>query len=85
LDSPSDQLGWFDVQGLLRSLKAAAEGEGGVVGAGTRAAAERIAALRDAVLLARPVPDGLDANLSLRFRRDRGKRPAGSGEGRSPR
>jgi hypothetical protein len=79
-DSPRDQIGWFDVQGLLRSLQAAAEGEGGMVGTGTRMVADRMAALRDAVLLARPVPDGVDASLSLRFRRDRGKAPAGGAE-----
>jgi hypothetical protein len=85
LDSPRDQVGWFDVQGLLRSLQTAAEGEGGMVGAGARMVADRMAALRDAVLLARPVPDGVDASLSLRFRRDRGRTPAGGAEGGSPR
>ena len=84
LDSPLDQVGWFDVRGLLRSLQAAAEGEGGMVGTGARMVVDRMAALRDAVLLARPVPDGVDATLSLRFRRDR-RGPAGGGEGTSPR
>src|SRR5713101_5670287 len=85
LDSPPDQVGWFDLRGLLRSLQAAAEGEGGMVGTGARMVVDRMAALRDAVLLARPVPDGVDATLSLRFRRDRGRGPAGGGEGRPPR
>jgi hypothetical protein len=84
-DSPTDQVGWFDVQGLLRSLQAAAEGEGGMVGAGARMVADRMAALRDAVMLARPAPDGVDATLSLRFRRGRGAAPAGGAEGRPPR
>ena len=84
-DSPRDQVGWFDVQGLLRSLQAAAEGEGGMVGAGARMVADRMAALRDAVVVARPAPDGVDATLSLRFRRGRGAPPAGGAEGRPPR
>jgi PKD domain-containing protein len=84
-DSPRDQVGWFDVQGLLRSLQAAAEGEGGMVSTGARMVADRMAALRDALLLARPVPEGVDASLSLRFRRDRGRTPAGGPEGGSPR
>jgi hypothetical protein len=84
-DSPADQLGWFDVQGLLRSLQAAAEGEGGVVGAGARMVAERMAALRDAVVVARPAPDGVDATLSLRFRRGRGASPASGADGKPPR
>jgi len=84
-DSPRDQVGWFDVQGLLRSLQAAAEGEGGMVGAGARMVADRMAALRDAVLLARSVPDGVDASLSIRFRRDRGRTRAGGTGGGSPR
>ena len=69
LDSARDQVGWFDVQGVSRSLQAAAEGEGGVVGAGARVVADRMAAVRDAVLVARPGPDGVDATLSLDFRR----------------
>jgi len=46
---------------------------------------ELMAALRDAVLLARPVPDGVDASLSIRFRRDRGRTRAGGTGGGSPR
>ena len=85
LDSPRDQAGWFDVRGLLRSLQAAAEGEGGVVGAGARMVVDRMAALRDAVLLARPVAEGVDATLSLRFRRDRGRGRAAGAGARPPR
>ncbi|MFL5309542.1 MAG: hypothetical protein ACJ79H_03705, partial [Myxococcales bacterium] len=85
-DSAADQVGWFDVQGLLRSLQAAAEGQGGMVGAGARMVADRMAALRDAVMLARPAPDGVDATVSLRFRRGRGAAPAGgAADGRPPR
>jgi PKD domain len=80
LDSARDQVGWFDVQGVSRSLQAAAEGEGGVVGAGARVVADRMAALRDAVLVARPGADGVDATLSLDFRR-RGRGSPGRGAG----
>ena len=69
----------------LAELQAAAEGQGGVVGAGARMVADRMAALRDAVVVARPAPDGVDATLSLRFRRGRGAPPAGGAEGRPPR
>ena len=69
LDRDRDQVGWFDVQGLLRSVQAAAEGQGGVVGAGTRAMTDRLGALRDGILDASPAPDGLQAQLYLRFRR----------------
>jgi len=55
------------------------------VGAGARMVADRMAALRDAVLVAQPAPDGIDATLSLRFRRDRRKSPAGGAGGRSQR
>ena len=81
LDSPTNQIGWFDVQGLLRSLQAAAESEGGMVGAGTRMVADRMAAVRDAVLVAQPGQEGIDATLSLRFRRDRRKPQGGAGRG----
>jgi len=84
-DSPRDQIGWFDVQGLLRSLQAAAEGEGGAVGAGARMMADRMAALRDALLVAQPAPEGVDATLSLRFRRGRTPPATGGAERRSPR
>jgi hypothetical protein len=84
-DSPRDQIGWFDVQGLLRSLQAAAEGEGGAVGAGARMMADRMAALRDALLVAQPAPEGVDATLSLRFRRGRAPPATGGAERRSPR
>ncbi|HYV66738.1 MAG TPA: hypothetical protein VE964_10880, partial [Myxococcales bacterium] len=84
LDAPTVQAGWFDVRGLLRSLQVAAEGEGGMVGAGARMVVDRMAALRDALFLARPVPDGVDASLSLRFRRERG-RGSGGAEERPPR
>jgi hypothetical protein len=55
------------------------------VGAGARVVAERMAALRDAVVVARPAPDGVDATLSLRFRRGRGAPPASGADGRPPR
>jgi hypothetical protein len=69
LDGARDQVGWFDLQGLLRSLQAAAESEGGVVGAGARAMTDRMGALRDAVLDAQPAPEGVQAQILVRFRR----------------
>jgi len=42
-----------------------------------------MSALRDAVLDAQPVSDGVQAQLLLRFRRgERGKAPPGGGAGR---
>jgi PKD repeat protein len=75
LDGARDQVGWFDLQGLLRSLQLAAENEGGVVGAGARTMTERMSALRDAVLDARPAPDGVQAQILVRFKRgEQGRR-----------
>jgi hypothetical protein len=79
LDGARDQVGWFDLQGLLRSLQAAAESEGGVVGAGARAMTDRMGALRDAVLDARPAPDGVQAQILVRFRRVEQGRLGGAG------
>ena len=56
-----------------------------MVGAGARMVVDRMAALRDAVLLARPVAEGVDATLSLRFRRDRGRGRAAGAGARPPR
>jgi hypothetical protein len=78
LNGDRNQVGWFDVQGLLRSLQAAAEDQGGVVGAGTRAMTDRMGALRDAIFDASPATDGLEAQLFLRFRRtEQGREPGG--------
>lgn len=78
LDGARDQVGWFDVQGLLHSLQAAAENQGGVVGAGTRAMTDRMGALRDAIFDATPATDGLQAQLFVRFRRTEQGRAAGA-------
>ena len=64
---PRDQIAWFDVQGLVRSVQAAAEGQGGLVSAGTRMMADRMGALRDALFEARPGPDGMQAEVFIRF------------------
>jgi hypothetical protein len=79
LDGARDQVGWFDLQGLLRSLQAAAESEGGLVGAGARAMTDRMGALRDAVLDARPAPDGVQAQILVRFQRAEQGRAAAPG------
>ncbi|HWE24332.1 MAG TPA: PKD domain-containing protein [Myxococcales bacterium] len=84
LELASAQVGWFDVQGLLRSLQAAAEGEGGVVGASARAMTDRMGALRDVVFDGAPGTDGLDAQLFLRFRRTEQGSSGGNGHARSP-
>ena len=85
LDRETNQVGWFDVQGLLRSLQAAAEGEGGMVGAGARAMTDRMGALRDVVLDGAPAPDGLQGQLFLRFRATgQGRGRAGGGRAGSP-
>jgi hypothetical protein len=77
LDGARDQVGWFDLQGLLRSVQAAAENEGGVVGAGARTMTERMGALRDAILDAKPAPDGVQAQILVRFQRvEQGRRGA---------
>jgi hypothetical protein len=47
--------------------------------------ADRMAALRDALLVAQPAPEGVDATLSLRFRRGRAPPATGGAERRSPR
>jgi len=82
LDGARDQVGWFDLQGLLRSLQSAAEDEGGAVGAGARAMTDRMGAVRDAVLDAQPAPDGVQAQVLVRFRRgDQGRLDRSSGAG----
>jgi hypothetical protein len=79
LDGARDQVGWFDLQGLLRSLQAAAESEGGLVGAGARAMTDRMGALRDAVVDARPAPEGVQAQILVRFQRAEQGRAAAPG------
>ncbi|HZX64207.1 MAG TPA: hypothetical protein VFE76_02370, partial [Myxococcales bacterium] len=66
-DIPTDQIAWLDVRGLVRSIQAAAQEHGGVLGAGTRLVAERFGSVRDVLLEARPAPDGVQAQLYVRF------------------
>jgi hypothetical protein len=55
------------VAGIVRSIERAGTEQGGVAGQGARLFAERAAALRDALLQAHASPDGLDADLWIRF------------------
>jgi PKD repeat protein len=66
-DLASDQIAWLDLRGLVHSIQAAAQQHGGVLGAGTRLVAERFGSLRDVLLEARPSPDGVQAELVVRF------------------
>ncbi|MFL5412395.1 MAG: PKD domain-containing protein [Myxococcales bacterium] len=66
-DIATDQIAWLDVRGLVRSIQAAAQEHGGVLGAGTRLVAERFGSVRDVLLEARPAPDGVQAQLYVRF------------------
>ena len=67
-DLPHDQLLYLDVAGAVRQLQRAAESQGGAVGLGARLVADKVAGLRDALLEARPSADGIDAELTVRFR-----------------
>ena len=64
---PQGQLAWLDVQGVLRSLERAADGQGGMVATGVHLLAGRVRGVRDALFEARPSPDGLGATLTIRF------------------
>ena len=75
---PQGQLAWLDVQGVLRSLERAADGQGGMVATGVHLLAGRVRGVRDALFEARPSPDGLGATLTIRFV----ERGAGQGAGR---
>ena len=66
-DLPQDQLGWLDVQGVLRSLQHAADAQGGIVSSGVRLLAGRVRGVRDALFEARPAADGIGATLTVRF------------------
>jgi len=66
-DREGQQDAWVDVAGIVRSIERAGTEQGGVVGQGARLFAERAAALRDALLQAHASPDGLDADLWIRF------------------
>jgi PKD domain len=69
----TDQIAWMDVQGVVRSIQAAAREQGGALGAGTRMVVDRFSAVRDALLEARPGPDGLAAQVLVRFQGRPGK------------
>lgn len=70
-DLPHDQLLYIDIVGAVRQLQRAAESQGGAVSLGARLVADRVAGLRDALIEARPSPDGLDAEITVRFGRAR--------------
>jgi hypothetical protein len=64
---PTDQIAWLDVRGVVRSIQAAAQEHGGLLGAGTRLVADRFGSVRDVLFEARPAPDGVQAQLFVRF------------------
>jgi hypothetical protein len=80
---PTHQIAWLDVRGVVRSIQAAAQEHGGVLGAGTRLVAERFGSVRDVLFEARPAPDGVQAQLFVRFGPGRsGGRGSDRGQGR---
>jgi hypothetical protein len=80
---PTDQIAWLDVRGVVRSIQAAAQEHGGVLGAGTRLVADRFGSVRDILFEARPAPDGVQAQLYVRFGPGRsGTRGSDRGQGR---
>jgi hypothetical protein len=79
---PTDQIAWLDVRGVVRSIQAAAQEHGGVLGAGTRLVADRFGSVRDILFEARAAPDGIQAQLYVRFGAARaGTRPSDRGQG----
>ena len=74
-DVPNAQLAWFDVRGLVERLDRAAQAQGGMVGAAARLLVDRVRGLRDALVDARPQPDGLAATVTLRFLPDTAPAP----------
>jgi hypothetical protein len=78
-DLPHDQLLYLDIASAVRQLQRAAETQGGAVGLGAHLVAEKVRGLRDALLEVRPSPEGLDAELTLRFAQPH-RAPAGGGE-----
>src|SRR5438067_3930317 len=82
-DLPTDQIAWLDVRGVVRSIQAAAQEHGGILGAGTRLVADRFGSVRDILFEARPAPDGVQAQLYVRFGPARsGGRGGERGQGR---
>jgi hypothetical protein len=82
-DLPTDQIAWLDVRGVVRSIQAAAQEHGGVLGAGTRLVADRFGSVRDILFEARPSPDGVQAQLYVRFGPGKsGGRASDRGQGR---
>ncbi len=66
-DQPTAQLAYLDVRAALQKVQAAAQQQGGAVGLAAGMMGDKIAGLRDALILARPTADGIDANLTVRF------------------
>jgi hypothetical protein len=64
---PGLQSAWIDIAGIVHSVEKAAAEQGGIAGAAARLFADRAANLRDAFFQVRATPDGLDADLFIRF------------------
>jgi hypothetical protein len=62
------QAAWVDVAGIVHSVERAATEQGGIAGAAARLFADRAANLRDGLFQVRATPDGLEAELFIRFR-----------------
>ena len=65
---PHDQLVYLDIRTAVAQLSKAAEAQGGAVGLGAAMMAEKVQGLRDALFEARPSADGVDAELTVRFK-----------------
>lgn len=61
------QAAWVDIASIVHGLEKAASDQGGMAGAAARLFADRASGLRDALLQAHAVPDGLEAELFIRF------------------
>src|SRR5712691_780203 len=66
------QAAWVDIAGIVRSVEKAAVEQGGIAGAAARLFADRAANLRDGFFQVRATPDGLEADLFIRFPLRRG-------------
>lgn len=66
------QAAWVDLAGTVQSVEKAAAEQGGMAGAAARLFADRASGVRDALFQVRATPEGLDADLFIRFRPRRG-------------
>ena len=62
----------MDLAGTVQSVEKAAAEQGGMAGAAARLFADRASGLRDALFQVRGTPEGLEADLFVRFRPRRG-------------